>query len=69
MPLESVTQRTNKLPDKVTAQELFMLLTDMRTDLETLRVQVNTHVHSGVTTGASNSGAPTTTIASLTTRP
>lgn len=68
MPLESVTQRTNKIPDQVTRQELFMLLTDMRADLETLRVQLNTHVHSGVTAGAGNTGAPTTTVAALTTR-
>jgi len=69
MPLESITQRTNKIPDHVTRGELYMLLTDMRSDLETLRVFCNTHVHGGVTTGAGNTAVPTTTISSLTTRP
>jgi hypothetical protein len=43
--------------------DLYRALRDVQADLEQLRALLATHVHSGVTTGAGNSGAPTVTIA------
>lgn len=66
---ESVVQRTNAMSDAISRSEVYALLEAIRTDLETLRVQLNTHVHSGVTAGGANTGAPTTTISSIETQP
>lgn len=41
------------------------LIDDMRLDLSEIRSVLNTHVHGGVSTGAGNSGAPTTTVGPL----
>lgn len=35
-------------------------------DVTAIRTTLNAHVHSGITAGAANSGAPTTTAAALT---
>jgi predicted DNA-binding protein len=66
---ESVVQRTNAMSDSISRGEVYYLLEAIRTDLEALRSLLNTHVHSGVTAGGANTGAPTTTIASLETQP
>jgi len=66
---ESVVQRANAMSDAISRSEAYALLEAIRTDLETLRAQLNSHVHSGVTAGAANTGAPTTTVASLETQP
>lgn len=66
---ESVVQRANAMSDAISRGEVYALLEAMRTDLETLRAQLNSHVHSGVTAGAANTGAPTSTVASLETQP
>jgi hypothetical protein len=66
---ESVAQRTAALAQHVDAEQLYKLLTQIQADLAALRAQVNAHVHSGVTAGAANTGAPTTTLASLNTQP
>lgn len=66
---ESVRQRTNRMSDQRESREIYMLIEALRLDLEALRVLLNTHVHSGVTTGGGNTGAPTSTIAALNTQP
>lgn len=43
--------------------DLYRLFREIQADLEQLRALLATHIHSGVTTGAGNSGAPTVTIA------
>lgn len=58
---ESVRQRTNAMPDHISAREVYALLTQVQADLAALNARLNTHVHSGVTAGGANSGAPTTT--------
>lgn len=69
MAVQSVKQRISGLTSSLDKQELFQLVDSLRTDLETLRVQLNTHVHGGVTVGAGSTAVPTTTIASLNTQP
>lgn len=63
MPSESVKQRFGAMPAALKVRQLQALIAALQQDVELLRAQLNTHVHSGITTGASNSGAPTTTIA------
>ena len=58
---ESVKLRTNHIPDTLTGAELYRLLTQIQVDLAAINARLNTHVHSGVTAGGANSGAPTTT--------
>jgi len=48
--------------------QLRIAIDDIRRDLESLRSVFNAHVHGGVTTGAANSGASTTTVPVLRTR-
>jgi hypothetical protein len=45
-------------------EDLYKLLNAAQADIEQLRSLLASHVHSGITTGASNSGAATTSIAS-----
>lgn len=65
---ESIGQRMNAIADHEAAQELRFLIDSLRADVEAIRVQLNTHIHSGVTVGAGNTAAPTTTIAALNTQ-
>lgn len=62
---QSIAQRVNALSNHKDADELYALLLVMRADLEALRAALNAHVHSGVTAGGANSGAPTTTVPAL----
>lgn len=43
--------------------DLYRLFREVQADIEQLRALLATHVHSGVTVGAGNTGAPTVTIA------
>ena len=66
---ESVANRTNNMHNHKDADELYQLVLSLRNDVESLRVLLNTHVHSGVTAGAANTAVPTTTLAALNTTP
>lgn len=67
---ESVTLRTQgSMQPHMDVFHLYKLVTAVQADLAALQAQVNTHIHSGVTTGAGNTGAPTTTLATLNTQP
>ena len=58
---ESIARRTNAIPDHFTAREMRELLLQVQADLAAINARLNTHVHSGITAGGANSGAPTTT--------
>jgi GpV Apex motif len=68
MAVESIKLRVNSLAPKDDNIQLRILYESLRVDLEALRVQLNTHVHSGITAGGANTAVPTTTIASLNTQ-
>jgi hypothetical protein len=60
---ESVRQRAGvALPPGQTYDDLFKLWQATQADLEQIRNLLATHVHSGITAGGANSGAPTVTI-------
>lgn len=63
--MASVTRSLNALPTRRDTAALQPLIDDVRRDLDSLRTVLNTHVHSGITAGAANSGAPTTTAGAL----
>jgi hypothetical protein len=63
--MASVSKQVNALPSKREVAALRALVEDMRLDLDALRTQLNAHVHSGVTAGGANTGAPTTSAAAL----
>lgn len=69
MPTQSVAQRTGAIPSGLAAFELYQLVLSLRNDVEALRLIVNSHVHSGVTVGAGNTGALVTPAAALNTVP
>jgi len=67
---ESVKQRVvGGMSPGQSNYHLYQLIVAIQADLVALQTQLNTHVHSGITTGASNSAAPTTTLATLNTQP
>ena len=55
---ESINVRMNAIPDDLSAQEITALFQSILVDLAALKTAVNTHTHSGITTGAGTSGAP-----------
>ena len=61
---ESLKQRSAGAVPSEGTDELFIVLRAVQADIEQLRALLATHIHSGVTVGAGNTGAPTTTIAS-----
>ena len=61
---QSIKERTAR-GQQPTMRELRALLNSILVDLAALRSLLNTHVHSGVTAGGANTGAPTTTAAAL----
>lgn len=63
----SISQYMGAVPDQLAARNMNTLLLSILTDLTALRTQLNTHVHSGITTGASNSAVATTTAPALNT--
>lgn len=65
---ESIKQRLQAVPSDITARELAALYNTILVDLAAIRTLLNTHVHSGVTVGAGDTGAPTTTAAALQTQ-
>lgn len=65
---ESIKQRMSAVPSDITARELAALYNAILVDLAAIRTLLNTHVHSGVTAGGANTGAPTTTAAALQTQ-
>lgn len=62
---QSINQRINHIANRPDIDELRPLLVSILTDLAALRTLLNTHVHSGVTVGAGNTGVPTVTAAAL----
>ncbi len=63
---ESVATRTNAMADRISSRETRKILDSVQSDLAALTASVNTlitnfnaHVHSGVTAGTADSGAPT----------
>lgn len=61
---ESVKQRAGSaLPPGQTYDDLYKLFLAVQADVEQLRALLASHVHSGVTAGGANTGAPTVTIA------
>lgn len=63
MPVISVKQsRSGNTPDEGIV-DIYDVLVNIQLDIEALRNLLATHVHSGVTTGASNTAVPTVTIA------
>lgn len=61
---ESVRQRAAvALPPGTTYDDLLKLWQATQADIEQIRNLLATHIHSGVTAGGANTGAPTVTIA------
>lgn len=54
---QSIKQRVANLADGINRQELTFILDSILNDLTALKTAVNSHTHSGVTTGADSSGA------------
>lgn len=66
----SIAQRMNGMVPNKDVEDIRVLLTAIRADLEALRVALNTHTHGGITAGAGTSGAANAaTVASLTLLP
>lgn len=63
--MASVNRQLNALPTRRDTAALQPLIDDIRLDLDALRTLLNTHVHSGITAGAANSGVTTTLAAAL----
>ena len=53
------------IPSKVVT-ELVAQVNALIVDVADIRTKVNAHVHSGITAGAANSGAPTTSVVAAT---
>lgn len=62
---QSLKQRTPTLPGRAIEEPIRQLLTSVLTDLTAIRTFLNTHVHSGITSGGSNTAVPTTQLAAL----
>lgn len=61
---ESVKLRAGSaMPPGQSYDDLMKLMQAIQADIEALRNLLATHVHSGITAGGANSGAPTVTIA------
>lgn len=54
---QSIQQRVANLADGINRQELAFILGSILADLAALKTAVNSHTHSGVTTGTDSSGA------------
>lgn len=63
--MASVIRQLNAMPGHRDTGALFPLIDDIRLDLDALRTLLNTHVHSGVTAGAGNTGVTTTLATAL----
>ncbi len=60
---QSVIQQLNAAGfSRQQSKALAALLEQVRQDIESTRLQLNAHVHSGVTAGGANTAAPTTTL-------
>lgn len=61
---ESVKLRAGAaMPPGQSYDDLYKLFLAVQADVEQLRALLASHVHSGVTAGGANTGAPTVTIA------
>lgn len=56
-------QNRLKVLDGQANKQVYDLLKAILIDIDSLRQQINTHVHGGITAGAANTAVPTTTVA------